>query len=258
MLVSSNEASSSRNPPRIRLFDALACVHRMGKSRERCRNPFHRSLSSAKVAPACLRRSHSIRGFQSLMSEILASTKKPIIGVGESTTGTIPFFLHTNLEIEPRRFHRAVCPTWKVGLRFERWGNDATNSFNFAFDKQILRRDVRLSQRLGVYYGALGQDLALSSALIRRNKSPVFRDPVTGEHRFHPYGYHIENQRFTAFLGTVAQREESGFTMASYGEFSPTVPGPSALSRLTLEKAIPRTCLSIAPGFRRCFSSIWV
>ena len=79
--------------------------------------------------------------FPELDVRILASTRKPIIGVGESTTGSIPFFLHTNLELEPGRFHRAVCPTWKVGLRFERWGSDATNSFNFAFDKQILRRD---------------------------------------------------------------------------------------------------------------------
>jgi tryptophan 7-halogenase len=143
--------------------------------------------------------------FPELDVQILASTRKPIIGVGESTTGSIPFFLHTNLEIDPGRFHRAVCPTWKVGLRFERWGTEATNSFNFAFDKQILHQDRRLSQRLGVYYGALGQDLSLSSALIRRNKSPVFRDPVTGEHRFHPYGYHIENRRFTAFLATAAR-----------------------------------------------------
>jgi tryptophan halogenase len=143
--------------------------------------------------------------FPELDVRILASSRKPIIGVGESTTGAIPFFLHTNLEIEPGRFHRAVSPTWKVGLRFERWGSDATNSFNFAFDRQILGRDPRLSERLGVYYGSLGRDLALSSALIRRNKSPVVRDRLTGEHRFHPYGYHIENQRFTAFLGTVAK-----------------------------------------------------
>ncbi len=143
--------------------------------------------------------------FPELDVRILASTRKPIIGVGESTTGAIPFFLHTNLELEPGRFHRAVWPTWKVGLRFERWGSEPTNSFNFAFDKQILRRDERLPQRLGVYYGALGRDLALSSALIRKNKSPVIRDPVTGEHHFVPYGYHIENQRFTGFLGTVAR-----------------------------------------------------
>jgi tryptophan 7-halogenase len=143
--------------------------------------------------------------FPQLDVQILASTRKPIIGVGESTTGSIPFFLHSNLDLEPRRFHRAVRPTWKVGLRFERWGADASNSFNFAFDKQILRQDHRLPLRRGVYYGALGRDLALSSALIRRHKSPILRDSVTGEHRFYPFGYHIENQRFTAFLATVAR-----------------------------------------------------
>ena len=74
------------------------------------------------------------------MFEFSRQVGKPIIGVGESTTGAIPFFLHTNLELEPGRFHRAVWPTWKVGLRFERWGTDPTNSFNFAFDKQILRQ----------------------------------------------------------------------------------------------------------------------
>ena len=143
--------------------------------------------------------------FPELDVRILASTRKPIIGVGESTTAAFPFFLHTNLEIEPGRFHRAVWPTWKLGLRFERWGTEASNSFNFAFDRQILRRDDRLSERLGVYYGALGQDLSLSSALIRKGKSPVVRDPATGYGHFHPYGYHIENQRFTAFLGTMAR-----------------------------------------------------
>ncbi len=149
--------------------------------------------------------------FPELDVQILASTKKPIIGVGESTTGAIPFFLHTNLELDPHRFHRAVLPTWKVGLRFENWGNKTANSFNFGFDKQVLRKDRHLSQRIGVYYGALGEDLSLSSALIRRNKSPVFRDPPTGAYRFHPYGYHIENQRFTAFLADIARERRIRF-----------------------------------------------
>ena len=39
--------------------------------------------------------------FPELDVRILASTRKPIIGVGESTTGSFPFFLHTNLELEP-------------------------------------------------------------------------------------------------------------------------------------------------------------
>jgi tryptophan 7-halogenase len=143
--------------------------------------------------------------FPELDVRILASTRKPIIGVGESTTAAFPYFLHTNLEIDPDRFHRAVSPTWKLGVRFERWGADASNAFEFSFDKQILRRDHRLSERLGVYYGALGRDLSLASMLIRKRKSPVVRDPITGGHHFHPYGYHIENQRFTAFLGTVAR-----------------------------------------------------
>jgi tryptophan halogenase len=145
------------------------------------------------------------RRFPELDVRILASTQKPIIGVGESTTAAFPYFLHTYLAIEPGRFHRTVCPTWKLGLRFERWGADASNSFNFAFDRQVLRRDDRLAQRLGVYYGALGQDLSLSSALIRKGKSPIVRDPTTGYGHFHPYGYHIENQRFTTFLGVVAR-----------------------------------------------------
>ena len=143
--------------------------------------------------------------FPALDVRILASKRKPIIGVGESTTAAFPYFLHTYLDISPTAFHKAVRPTWKLGLRFERWGTAASNEFEFAFDRQILRREDGIPERLGFYYGALGRDLSLASALIRKKKSPVLCDPSTGEYRFHPYGYHIENQRFTAFLDTVAR-----------------------------------------------------
>ena len=94
--------------------------------------------------------------------------------------------------------------------------------------------------------------------LIRNRKSPVLRDPVTGDRHFHPYGYHIENQRFTAFLGTVAQKEGSGFTMAKYRDSSLTIPAPSTPSKSILGKAILPTSSSIAPASRRYFSSAWV
>jgi len=144
--------------------------------------------------------------FPALDIRVLASAGRPIIGVGESTTAAFPSFLHTYLGISPLRFHRAVLPTWKLGLRFERWGDSASNTFEFTFDKQVLTRDSRLREPIGYYYSALGRDLSLASALIRKKKSPMLCEPITGDRNFHPYGYHIENRRFVAFLRDEASQ----------------------------------------------------
>ena len=147
---------------------------------QRCQNPFHRSLSSAKAAPACLRRSHSRRGFQSLMSEFSRQHESRSLALENRRPARFPSSCTRISRSSRAVFIEPFARPGKLACGFERWGTDATNSFNFAFDKQILRQDDRLPQRLGVYYGALGRDLALSSALIRRNKSPVLRDSGDG------------------------------------------------------------------------------
>jgi tryptophan halogenase len=196
--------------------------------------------------------------FPALDVRILASKRKPIIGVGESTTAAFPYFLHTYLDISPTAFHKAVRPTWKLGLRFERWGTAASNEFEFAFDRQILRREDGIPERLGFYYSALGRDLSLASALIRKKKSPVLRDPSTGECRFHPYGYHIENQRLPHSSILWPEKEGFGFTMATYGRFSPTIPVPLGPYRLIPARVTRQIFLSTALDFRHFFSTDWV
>jgi tryptophan 7-halogenase len=59
--------------------------------------------------------------FPQLQVTILYSSDHSPIGVGESTTAWLPQFLHDRLKIDRAEFYQAVCPIWKLGIRFE-WG----------------------------------------------------------------------------------------------------------------------------------------
>ena len=89
-------------------------------NRSRDETPTQPVLTPARLTRCRLALCHEVRG------------RGPLAACPhtESTTGSIPFFLHTSFELDPARFYRAVSPNWKVGLRFERWGSEATNSFN--------------------------------------------------------------------------------------------------------------------------------
>ena len=54
-----------------------------------------------------------------LQVTVLRSPDIGIIGVGEGTTVSVPNHLHGYLRLEPGEFHRAVKPTYKLGLKFQ-------------------------------------------------------------------------------------------------------------------------------------------
>ena len=61
------------------------------------------------------------RGFPNCEVKCVRSKEIGVIGVGEGTTVTFPWFLHTVLGLSPKIFFERAKPTWKLGIRFL-WG----------------------------------------------------------------------------------------------------------------------------------------
>lgn len=103
---------------------------------------------------------------------VVRSEAIPPIGVGESTTGFIPWFIHEYLQIPFERFFPAVLPIWKLGIRFE-WGPTDRSHFNYVFDPCM---DVTLHslRKANAFYCLHDMEGAsLNSALMDLNRSPV-------------------------------------------------------------------------------------
>jgi tryptophan 7-halogenase len=137
------------------------------------------------------------RGFPPCDVKVVRSKEIGVIGVGEGTTPTFPWFLHTVLGLSKQVFFERVKPTWKLGIRFL-WG--ARGEFNYAFSTQIDQQWPDLPRPNGFYCHEDFTDVNLQSALMRRDK--VF--PINSEGRlqadvFLP-AYHIENVKLVAYF----------------------------------------------------------
>ena len=128
-----------------------------------------------------------------LKIDLIESSRIPIIGVGESTTTEIVPFLHTVLGFDVEEFYRKVLPTWKLGIKFV-WGPLRKGCFNYPFDRGPI-----LESHL---YEGHGKNFSLSSALMTADVGLLLE--VGGEHLSllpsQPYGYHLDNRRFVAYL----------------------------------------------------------
>ena len=131
---------------------------------------------------------------------VISSSKIPVIGVGESTTSEMPPFLHRLLGLDVIEFYDQVKPTWKLGVRFE-WGKPAPYYFNYPFDdgrpleSQIYDGDTR--------------NVSLLSVLMSQNKGLVatLKDGLSVSLLgVQPFAYHLDNQRFVAFLEAQAKK----------------------------------------------------
>jgi tryptophan halogenase len=123
----------------------------------------------------------------------------PVIGVGESTTAYLPQFLHRQLGLDRRRFYEEVRPSWKLGIRFV-WGPADVPHFNYPFSFELSERVGRLRKRSAYYVRELGGDPGIFSRLMDRDKSPVITDKGHYSLIDQPFGYHIDNPRFLAYL----------------------------------------------------------
>src|SRR3954463_14377474 len=74
---------------------------------------------------------------------VLRSKELGIIGVGEGTTNTVPYHLHSYLKLDPKRFYAIAKPMWKLGIRFE-WGTRPY--FNYVFGLELDCRYKGLSK----------------------------------------------------------------------------------------------------------------
>lgn len=127
-------------------------------------------------------------------TQVVESSKIPVIGVGESTTTEIVAFLHRFLEIDPADFIREVEPTLKFGIRFD-WGNPEDSHFNFNFfashpyESQYYENNILNSN--------------WPSVLMTEGKVPVVRQKDGSLLSFLgsiPFSYHIDNKNLIRFL----------------------------------------------------------
>jgi len=136
---------------------------------------------------------------------VIRSRELGIIGVGEGTTVSVPNYLHGFLKVDPLEFHRAVKPTFKLGIKFL-WG--PRPFFNYTFSPQYDMRYAALPRSTGFYcdrddlsvrFASSNSALmSLDKAFIRlQGDAPGVRNDVA---------YHMENADFVGFLESHAQK----------------------------------------------------
>ncbi|XXV27937.1 FAD-dependent oxidoreductase [Sorangium sp. So ce1389] len=140
------------------------------------------------------------RVFPGLKVTAVASSKIPVIGVGEATTPLLPKFLHSFLGLDVVEFYEKVRPTWKLGIKFV-WGKPGDYYFNYPFEPGDLVESL-------VYEGHINAANS-QGRLMSMDRTPIVELP-DGTWRsylqYAPYAYHLENRRFVAYLAEQLSR----------------------------------------------------
>nr|AHB82073.1 tryptophan halogenase [Jahnella sp. MSr9139] len=134
------------------------------------------------------------RVFPDLKVTVVASSKIPVIGVGEATTPLLPKLLHSFLGLDVVEFYEKVRPTWKLGIKFV-WGKPGDYYFHYPFEPGDLVESL-------LYEGHIN-GANFQGRLMDMDKTPVLELPDgTWRSCLHyvPYAYHLENRRFVAYL----------------------------------------------------------
>ncbi len=138
--------------------------------------------------------------FPQLQVTVIYSSNRTPIGVGESTTAWIPQFLHDILKIDRVEFYKAVCPIWKLGIRFE-WGQPGEYFFNYTFDRQFSYDSANLRYPIGSYALHDMNEASRFSVLMNKQHAPIW---ISDNNQIHivpdGYGYHLGIQELTDFL----------------------------------------------------------
>lgn len=135
---------------------------------------------------------------------IVRSPKIPVIGVGESTTPAMPIFLHKSIGIDPKDFALNADPVWKMGNRFY-FGHPDRAYFDYSFQPAMEQGDPELRKSI-MYYLLEGDmhNFCLASGLMEQNRSPFFKGADEKVTVWNSFGYHIDNQKFLAYLERLA------------------------------------------------------
>lgn len=140
------------------------------------------------------------RQMPDLKVRILRSGQVGIIGVGEGSNVGLTAFLHGYLKLNPRKFHAAAQPTWKLGLKFL-WG--PRPYFNYSFGPGLDGIEDGLPRPNGFYCQESIEYTDLHSALMTEDRA-FLNDK--GRPAFHGYfAYHFENEKFVDFLESWAR-----------------------------------------------------
>ena len=131
---------------------------------------------------------------------VVRSREIGIIGVGEATTANLPRHLFNELRLDPGEFHRRTQLSWKLGIRFL-WGPRPW--FDFTFGNQLDVKWTRLARNNGFYCREDFSEVDTLSALMSRNKAFV-RGPDGAPLVGLNHGFHLENERFVAYLEAKA------------------------------------------------------
>lgn len=131
---------------------------------------------------------------------VIRSKDIGIIGVGEGSTTGLTRFLHQFLVVNPKKFHEQAEPVWKLGLKFL-WG--PRPSFNYSFGPGLDLRIEPLRKRVACYCDDNMDDAELFSAMMAQDRA--FPRDNSGRMLMHPnFAYHVENEKFVAFLENFA------------------------------------------------------
>ena len=130
---------------------------------------------------------------------LIASSRLPVIGVGEATTPLLPQFLHADLGLDVGELFRRVRPTLKLGIRFEWGGGDG--HFNYPFgpvhplEPAVYDGDVKRASLRSMVMSA-------DVVPLERREGGGFRSHLDTE-----TAYHLDNRRFVRYLeGKAGER----------------------------------------------------
>jgi tryptophan halogenase len=139
---------------------------------------------------------------------LVESSSIPIIGVGESTTPDVVFFLHGDLGLDLHEFYCTVRPTWKMGIKFF-WGKPGDYYFNEPFARprhsEALHYDGDINTS-SVVSRLMSKELG---PMIDTDRGPVFLiDRLVQPKATHTHwcAYHLDNKRFVGYLAEQARR----------------------------------------------------
>ncbi|HEY2586261.1 MAG TPA: FAD-dependent oxidoreductase [Tepidisphaeraceae bacterium] len=138
-----------------------------------------------------------------LQVTVLRSREIGIIGVGEGSIIGVAKHLHCFLEVDTATFYRLVQPTWKLGVRFLRWG--PRPYFDYSFALQLHARYQGLPKYTGYYCDDAFDDVAMPTALMSRNRAfRRLQNGLPGIGR--DFAYHFENELLCNYLEMEARR----------------------------------------------------
>lgn len=185
--------------PRV-AADMLEILESRPPAGERPENDIVRSVVILGGGTAGYLAALMLRKIQGLDVRVIEAPDVPIIGVGEATTPLLPQLLHADLEIETTPFFQEVRPTLKLGIRFD-WGG---TPFNYPFGP------LHVADAL-VHDGDLAA-ISLRSLLMNAGRVPVLEGDLPKSRDLPPLrlgtevAYHLDNQRFAAFLRRLAEK----------------------------------------------------